>query len=203
MQTLLTLPVRLFAIVLVAWAAWTMVSPTARKVELALVNIKTIDAQQSSSVEPLIMSKASSSIDWRGKPLFAILFCVAVPLTFYVAFEVIRFQRFCKSCDAIKRLGGRIAASPNCENSILGYVFSTFTVDLSGTEVSDANCPSFRAIPFLTKVRLGDTRIGRQTINELSWCRHLASLDLSGTSIQRRETAALLKLKKLENLLID
>jgi len=131
------------------------------------------------------------------------LIAVATAVTFYVAFEVIRFQRFCKSCDAIRRLGGRVTASPACDNSFLGFVFSTFVVDLSGTNVSDSNCPSFRAIPFLKKVRLGDTAVGRKTIEELSWCQHLVALDLSGTPLERRQIGPLTKLKKLENLLID
>ena len=196
------LPVRILLLALVAWAAWSMVCPVSSKIELALANPLTIEATQSTGATSA-KTAADVPIDWTGKPLMALLFSVATALTFYVAFEVIRFNRFCKSCDAIKRLGGRIMASPECDNPFLGYVFSSFVVDLSGTNVSDANCPSFRAIPFLTKVRLGETHVGRQTVEELSWCPHLVALDLSGTPLERRQIGPLAKLKKLENLLID
>ena len=196
------LPVRMLVIAFVAWAAWSMVCPVSSKVELALANVSTTEANQSSGTTSA-KAVADVPVDWTGKPLLALLFVLGMPLTFYIAFEVIRFQRFCKSCDAIKRLGGRVMASPDCDNPLLGFVFSSFVVDLSGTNVSDSNCPLFRAIPFLTKVRLGDTEVGRRTVEELSWCPHLVALDLSGTPLERRQIGPLAKLKKLENLIID
>lgn len=192
----------MLVLVIVAWAAWSTVRPVSGKIELALANASATEASPSSGTESAT-AVASASIDWTGKPLMALLYGLATALTFYVAFEVIRFQRFCKSCDAIKRLGGRVTGSPACDNPFLGFVFSTFVVDLSGTNLSDSNCPSFRAIPFLKKVRLGGTDIGRRTINELSECRHLVALDLSGTPLERKQIGPLAKLKKLENLLID
>jgi len=201
-QILLMLPVRIFLVVFVAWAAWSIVSPVSGKVELALTNLNTTEAHQAigtTSSKPT----ADGSIDWAGKSLQALMFGLATALTFYLAFEVIRFQRFRKSCDEIKKLGGRIIASPDCDNPFLAFVFSTFVVDLSGTNVSDSTCPAFRAIPFLTKVRLGDTNVGRQTVDELSWCPHLVAIDLSGTPLVRGQIGPLAKLKKLDNLLID
>ena len=202
MQILLMLPVRILLVALVAWAAWSMVCPVSSKVELALANGISIEASQS-PVPTSSKAVADVPIDWTRKPLLALLFVLGTGLTFYVAFEVIRFQRFCKSCDAIKRLGGRVLASPDCDNPFLAFVFSNFVVDLSGTNVSDSNCPSFRAIPFLTKVRLSDTDVGRKTVDELSWCPHLVAIDLSGTSLVRRQIGPLAKLKKLEKLLVD
>jgi len=168
---------------LVAWAAWSMVCPVSNKIEVALANPLAMEAAQSTGATSA-KATADVPIDWTGKPLMALLFAVGTALTFYVAFEVIRFQRFCKSCDAIKRLGGRVMASPDCDNPFLGYVFSSFVVDLSGTSVSE-------------------TQVGRQTIEELSWCPNLVALDLSGTPLERRQIGPLAKLKKLENLLID
>jgi hypothetical protein len=190
-------------VALVAWAVWSAVSPVSSKIEVALADISSTGATQSSG-HVASNTIADGQVDWTGKPLMAVLITLGTAVTFYVAFEVIRFQRFCKSCDAIKRLGGRVVSSPACDNAFLRFVFSTtFVVDLSGTNVSDSNCPSFRAIPFLTKVQLGDTKIGRKTVEELSWCSHLVALDLSGTPLQRRQIGPLAKLKKLDNLLID
>ena len=187
-------------IAFVAWVAWSTVRPVSSKIEVALMEASTDPASQSPVATQAV---TNVPIDWTGKPLLALLFALGTPLTFYVAFEVIRFQRFRKSCDAIKKLGGRIVGSPECDNALLGFVFSSFVVDLSGTNVSDSNCPSFRAIPFLTKVRLNDTNVGRQTVAELSWCPHLVAVDLSDTPLERRQIGPLAKLKKLENLLID
>lgn len=187
-------------IAFVAWVAWSTVRPVSSKIEVALMEASTDPASQSPVATQAV---TNVPIDWTGKPLLALLFALGTPLTFYVAFEVIRFQRFRKSCDAIKKLGGRIVGSPECDNALLGFVFSSFVVDLSGTNVSDSNCPSFRAIPFPTKVRLNDTNVGRQTVVELSWCPHLVAVDLSDTPLERRQIGPLAKLKKLENLLID
>jgi len=192
----------MLVLAIVAWAAWSTVRPVSGKIELALAHVNQTEVGPSSGTGP-VTAEAHTPIDWTGKPLIALLYGLGTALTFYVAFEVIRFQRFCKSCDAIKRLGGRVSGSPNCDNPFLGFVFSTFVVDLSETNVSDATCPSFSAIPFLKKVRLGDTNIGSKTIEELSGCPHLVAIDLSGTSLERRQIGPLAKLKKLENLLID
>lgn len=192
----------MLVLVLVAWAAWSTVRPVSSKIEVALASADTTEASPSLG-RTSVRAEANGSIDWTGKPLIALLYGLGTALTFYVAFEVIRFQRFCKSCDAIKRLGGRVTGSPNCDNPFLGFVFSTFVVDLSGTNVSDSNCPSFSAIPFLKKVRLGGTNIGRKTVDELSMCQHLVAVDLSDTPLERRQIGTLAKLKKLEEVLID
>jgi len=98
------LPVRILLLALVAWAAWSMVCPVSNKIEVALANPLAMEAAQSTGATSA-KATADVPIDWTGKPLMALLFAVGTALTFYVAFEVIRFQRFCKSCDAIKRLG--------------------------------------------------------------------------------------------------
>ena len=203
MQVLLTLPVRMLVIALVAWAAWVVIRPTTSKVEQALVNVNPTQASQAPSRNVSSISAANAPTDWTGKRLLALLSCIGAPLSVYVALEAIRFQRFCKSYEAIKSLGGRIVTSPECENQFLAYVFATSIVDLSETNVSDENCPSFRDIPFLTKVRLCDTQVSIKTIEELSWCPNLVAIDLSGTAVEREQIEPLVKLKNLENLLID
>ncbi len=192
----------MFLIALVGWVAWSVVRPVSSKIEVGLAEVNsatTIDSFKSASVEP----ESKVPIDWTGKPLMALLYGVGTALTFYVAFEVIRFQRFQKACAAVKQLGGRVIGKPACDIPFLGYVFSSFVVDLSDSDISDAHCPSFRAIPFLTKVQLSNTAVGRRTVEELSWCPHLEALDLSNTPLERRQIGPLAKLKKLENLLID
>ena len=190
-------------IALVAWAAWSTVCPVSSKIELALSNTNGVEASQSTGTASSIEPAADVAFVGKRRPLLAVFVGLGTALTFYLAFEVIRFQRFRTSCEAVKRLGGRVMASPDCDNPLLAYIFSSFVVDLSGTDVSDSNCPSFRAIPFLTKVRLGDTNVGRETVNELSWCPHLVAVDLSGTPLERQQIGPLAKLNKLENLLID
>ncbi len=192
----------MLVLVVVAWAAWSTVRPVSGRIEVALASANATVTSAASGSQSATAAD-NESVDWTGKPLMALLYVLGTAVTFYIAFEVIRFGRFCRSCEAIKRLGGSVSGSPACDNPFLGYVFSSFVVDLSGTGVSDSNCPSLSAIPFLTKVRLGGTNVGRKTVEELSECRHLVAVDLTDTALERRQIGPLAKLKKLENLLID
>ncbi len=201
MQTLLSLPIRLSVIVLVAWAVWAAVHPATARVQLALKGPTThLSALSTPSSE---IKNPAPPIGSMGKPLPALLFVVGAAATFYVAIEVIRFQRFVVARNQVEGLGGRMIASPDCQNLFLTWVFSTFTVDLSGTRVTDATCPGLRFIPFLKTVRFCDTNIGRGTVDELSRCRHLEAVDFSGSALNRREAIPLAKLKKLKKLLVD
>ena len=194
METLLTLPFRLLAVVLVGWCAWSAIHPLNQKLQVSLANPVT----DVGAVEP----QTATAVDYT-RALAPIAFALATAITFYVAFEVIRFQRFQLAVSQIKKLGGSISAMPMSGMLFQQYVFSSFKVDLSDTNVNDACCPSFRSIPSLITVRLDNTNIGKKTLEELSHCTQLKSLDISHTPIDRKQIGCLAKLKNLKSLLLE
>ena len=194
METLLTLPFRLLAVVLVGWCAWSAIHPVSQKFQVTLAGpVADVGA---------VESQTAMTIDYT-RALAPIAFALATAITFYVAFEVIRFQRFQVAVSQIQKLGGSVRAMPMSATLFQQYVFSSFKVDLSDTNINDACCPSFRSIPSLITVRLDNTNIGKKTLGELACCTHLKSLDISHTPIQRNQIGCLAKLKNLKSLLLE
>ena len=192
MESYFTLLARLVVIAFVAFAVSAAITPTAKRIGLALSGTVVIRADEDIPAPVVPIDHTPLIFTAIGIGLFTICatgFCYS------------RVRKLKLALDQIKRLSGNVNLVPNFSSLTLSWLHCKTTVDLSRSTVSDADLPNLSALPRLESLRIASTAVTDQSAQLLSRCRYLKSLDISDTKIGDESIAKISKLPHLETLI--
>ncbi len=191
MEAWLLFPVRLFAVTLIAFLAYSV----CEQARLPLVP----DSPSDSALHDDLPAKRPKT------NLVAISVAVGL-LVFATALfvgESLMVRRFRKTQRQIESLGGSIRFDPPHDFVWAALFFSSATVDLSDTVLDESTVVDFASIPGLKTLRLANTRIGETVIVSLVKCKTLTGLDLSNTNLRDDDLRCLPSFRNLQNLILN
>jgi uncharacterized membrane protein len=99
----------------------------------------------------------------------------------------LNFQNLTRSADSVARL-------------LSGIREQVLWLDLSGTDLTDAGCPSLAELKHLSRLNLSDTRITDQGLTPLTSLKELRHLNLTGTGVTAKGLRTLTPLGKLKDM---
>ena len=192
MESWFTFLARIVVIAFVAVVVSAVITPTATRLASSLSQSADEPAEvvTRQAERPVVNSTFLSAI--IGVAVFGV--CLA-------GSQLWQIQKFKKVEQAIETLDGHISFSPDFSSAFLRHLYSKTTLDLSGTNLTDANFPDIFYLPRLRTLRISSTGVSDEVSSAIAKCRQLQSLDISDTNLSDHSVAWFSNLACLETLI--
>lgn len=192
MESYLTLLSRLVVIAFVAFVISAAVTPTAKRIGVALSGTTVSESEDISTIPTEPVGRL---------PVVPTLIGVSVFVVCTTGLWYFQTRKLRQAIDQIKSLSGRVNFVPEFPSLTFSWLHSKTTLDLSGSMLNDTNLPNVSALPKLESLRIASTEITDQAARTISKCRYLKSLDISDTELGDQSITWISKLPRLETLI--